>query len=153
MDEDFESTPCVGCGYCCRKAPCALAMRIYGNAITKCPALSYRDGRWWCDVVDNARGSLRDEYVKTLAIGAGCCSSLFNQDRENIPAPEPTAPPVDYRKAFQTLCHILSTEMLSGDQLVLMGFRLRAECGEEVIKEYVHWLQEGRAKHIKDFMG
>ena len=163
MDDDAEferyarETPCIGCGMCCRQAPCPLAFRIYGNAITKCPGLIYRDGRWWCEVVDNARGTLRDEYIKTLYIGAGCCSPLCNSDRQHIPTPQELEPPrrpdIDYRKAFQGLCHILGGELISGDQLFLIGLRLQHDCDDETLKEYAHWLTEGRGRFVKGFMG
>lgn len=152
-----KETPCVGCSYCCRQTPCSLAMRIYPNITTKCPALAYHDGRWWCEIVDHARGSLKDEYIRTLSIGAGCCSPLGNTDRKNIPTPESLEPAkrpdIDYRKAFQSLCHILGTEFISGDQLFLIALRLKKECSEEEAKEFLHWLKEGRGRFVKGFMG
>lgn len=72
--------PCVGCGYCCKKAPCFLSQRTFGDQKAgECPALRYHDGRYWCGLVEDG-----DETVKReLAIGAGCSSALFNTVRDD----------------------------------------------------------------------
>lgn len=56
--------PCTGCGHCCKQLPCGLAP---GNP---CAALYYRDGRYWCALVDNP--GARDE----LLIGRGCGATM-----------------------------------------------------------------------------
>lgn len=66
--------PCLGCGYCCKKVPCGLAFREFGQ-ITKCPALRWDGKRYVCD--------LAKDHAEELAIGAGCCSSL-NSDRRKL---------------------------------------------------------------------
>ena len=63
------SHSCVGCGYCCSKAPCSYSMRKYSVA-HPCPGLYWDGERYRCDDV---RSPMLCEEV---AIGAGCCSQL-----------------------------------------------------------------------------
>lgn len=72
--------PCVGCGYCCKKATCTLGLMRFGTQ-SPCRALIFKEGRYWCSLVLGELNSnpIRDE----LAIGAGCCSSL-NSDRAHM---------------------------------------------------------------------
>lgn len=65
---------CVGCSYCCRKAPCALSMELY-HGREPCPAL------WWNGTM--YRCGLARLYEEELAIGAGCSSSL-NTWRQDV---------------------------------------------------------------------
>ena len=71
MDE-LLYRPCVGCGYCCKKATCVLGLG------SPCAYLAQHDGRYWCSLI--LIGAVTDEE---LAIGAGCCSSL-NSDRQRM---------------------------------------------------------------------
>ena len=66
---------CIGCGYCCSKAPCALGVRRYG-AQAPCGALVKRNGRHWCRAVLESTGKERQWLIENLYIGAGCCSPL-----------------------------------------------------------------------------
>ena len=76
-DPELKTRTCVGCGYCCRKAVCCTGMLVYGvEGSTRCPGLVPRDGIFRC--------LLADQYREDLAIGAGFCSPLFNEDRERI---------------------------------------------------------------------
>lgn len=86
MDEKIKYHSCVGCGYCCRKAPCSVAMRIFGNSIKECPALMWDGSKYFCELCKKD-GYLGEKYRKELYIGEGCCSPL-NSDRDNIPAPK-----------------------------------------------------------------
>lgn len=65
---------CVGCGYCCLKAPCPVSIEVYGVA-ERCRAL------WWNGTM--YRCGLARLYEEELAIGAGCSSSL-NSYRQNV---------------------------------------------------------------------
>lgn len=70
--------PCVGCGYCCNQARCAVSFEAedkhYKDPFEalgepkKCPYLFFSEGRYWCHIAD--------KYKTALAIGEGCCSSL-----------------------------------------------------------------------------
>ena len=80
MNQKNEFPACLGCGYCCKKAPCSLAMSKHG-AVAPCPSLRFHDGRYWCGEVEDAKTEKeRNFIVGNLYIGAGCCSSL-NSDR------------------------------------------------------------------------
>jgi hypothetical protein len=84
-----RETPCVGCGYCCHKRPCGLAISRMKPEEEHCPFPTYHDGRWWCGLIEQAATpEEREELMQALYIGVGCSSSLFNQDRKNIPTPE-----------------------------------------------------------------
>ena len=76
MDLYPGSRPCVGCGFCCRKAPCILA----SSSQPPCSDLVEVDGRWRCGKVQDAHPEARSILLAELAIGAGCCSPL-NSDR------------------------------------------------------------------------
>ena len=84
---DERSVPhgCVGCGFCCQQAKCPLGVWCYGLADGPCPGLVELDGRQrcgpvlWCCWEDYEREHMA---VDVLAIGAGCCSPLFNTQRD-----------------------------------------------------------------------
>jgi len=70
--EELPYRPCMGCGYCCKKATC-----VFGLG-SPCAYLTQHDGRYWCSLI--LIGAMPDE---ALDIGAGCCSSL-NSDRQRM---------------------------------------------------------------------
>jgi len=70
-------TPCLRCGYCCRKSICAVAYYELGRPSEpmdeiECPFLEHDGFQYGC--------KLADKYPKDLHIGIGCCASL-NSDR------------------------------------------------------------------------
>lgn len=67
---------CCGCGYCCMAARCCLSLLIYPTREELCPALIFKEGRFWCHLAEDPQ--IKEE----LYIGAGCSSSMFNQQRE-----------------------------------------------------------------------
>jgi len=71
--EDYPTYPCVGCGYCCRKAQCSWSQNRHGTQEV-CPELEQKENRYWCKAADNP------ELAREVAIGAGCCSPM-NSDR------------------------------------------------------------------------
>lgn len=84
MTLDVENTarPCIGCGYCCQKAPCALGASLHGPK-APCPSLVWNGERYVCQEVSRAFRA-RDwkrlsVLLSDLAIGAGCCSPLNSQ--------------------------------------------------------------------------
>jgi len=130
--------------YCCRKVPCVAAVRIHGP-VERCPELNYHDGRWWCGLIERAKGALRDRYVEDMAIGAGCCSSLFNQDRETIPTPDECGwdekpDPINWKRAFQQLCSGLGHTRMDGDKIDLLARWLEQQMGSKVAIEFYHWV-------------
>ena len=145
---------CVGCGFCCRKAPCGLALRLFGG-VERCPLLNYHDGRWWCGAVENARGPLREDYIKELDIGGGCCSNL-NTDRQNIPHPIHVVglpDTVDWRRAFQGLCAALCKQMVSSDLIFNLSFALVDVAGFEAAEWFRIWTREQRDSFTEGMMG
>lgn len=91
MAKALTDTQCVGCGYCCRTAPCGLAWLTFSPAIKtgvwKCPALRWDGKRYLCRLCEGEDAQSKKNR-EALAIGAGCSSTLFNQDRQRIPPPE-----------------------------------------------------------------
>lgn len=84
MSETYEVPACIGSGYCCKKALCAIAIIKYGyTEKPPCPSLLHdkEKDRYVCGEYVNApTPERRKEIERELAIGAGCCSSL-NSDR------------------------------------------------------------------------
>jgi hypothetical protein len=81
--EPLEPAPsCVGCGFCCVKSPCPLAVKLYdlssfyGGATLHCPALSWNGERHICA---NAV-----QFGEELKIGKGCRNPLNLWRREDI---------------------------------------------------------------------
>lgn len=74
----FFNPPCIGCGYCCLTAMCVRGCIEYG-VHKRCPGLIWNGGRYWCNLV-LSKPILRDD----IAIGAGCCSTMFNTYRDII---------------------------------------------------------------------
>lgn len=93
---------CVGCGYCCWKVLCYLAIQKHGRGKTPnavlaggrmdgylpgpCPELVWDEkaGRHWCRIVLEEGPPLEGTAKKDLSIGEGCCSSLNSWRREPI---------------------------------------------------------------------
>lgn len=79
---------CVGCGYCCKKAPCAFGVKHFGYHDPPCKGLVHNEGRYWCLLVTNALNGVGpwplEEVMGSLAIGEGCCSSLNSSRRDML---------------------------------------------------------------------
>jgi hypothetical protein len=73
--------PCVGCGFCCKQAPCHLGEGVPCRFLAEDEE---QEGRYRCKKVLEAGGDLRILLERELAIGQGCCSPLFNSDRETL---------------------------------------------------------------------
>jgi len=135
-------------------------MRLYGNGTTKCPALVYHDERWWCGIIEGLREPLLAGYKREMSIGAGCSSTMFNGDREKIPAPEECGWPVqetpeqvDWRKVFVELCRAIGSEWISGDSLYLIARKLEHAVSRDVAREFLHHVREHQDSKIAGFMG
>ncbi len=156
---------CVGCGFCCNKAPCAVAVRIYGN-ITKCPDLKWDfDGNRYICRLMTLSGNQGFEYRKELYAGEGCCCGL-NSWRGDVKdrgfeakeqAYSPVIPPI-----MQLFLGCLSKEFISGDVFYLvlhrMAFKMEADGVhkneiEKTIKEISHIIKENRSSFSEQFMG
>ena len=82
---------CVGCGYCCRKATCALGAVHFSRhssgpkeSLSPCPYLVRLYGRSWCGLLLSASEEVRKDIEDgALFVGAGCCSPL-NTERSKL---------------------------------------------------------------------
>ena len=150
--EDIKTKDCVGCGFCCKKAPCALANRIFG-ATESCPALKWdeENGRYWCDICkkDNI---ISAKYRVELYIGEGCCCGL-NSDRNNIRPPIPKHK--TYSKEVKALLYAMARDMFcSGDALWLTINAAARELNDpDFAKWALHWVRENRSQRTAEFMG
>lgn len=70
--------PCVGCGYCCKKAPCGFG-EPESEASTRCRHLEPNGPVYRCGKYEEIRKAPGSEF--SPAFGAGCSSPLFNEDR------------------------------------------------------------------------
>jgi hypothetical protein len=75
LNDRFVQHPCVGCGYCCKKSQCAWSYNKHGKKEV-CPELEWIGTQFRCKAVDNP------DLYEAVGIGAGCCSPLFNTERE-----------------------------------------------------------------------
>ncbi len=110
---------CVGCGFCCKTAPCSLSMRLYNKK--ECPMLRHDGKKYRCGIIEE------------LAIGAGCSSSLCNEDRE-IQVIEnrfviPTAP------ILTSFLAAFSRQIYSSDMLFLMLNGMKRDLMKKGYKE------------------
>lgn len=55
--------PCNGCGVCCIATPCPVSRAVLGQEVGPCRALTFEDGRFWCDLV---RGN-GHQYIEGLS--------------------------------------------------------------------------------------
>ena len=84
MTEQYSHTKCLGCGYCCRKAPCSAASTL-GRVDDDggCMELVYDGERYRCNLIISPPDHDSDYWKHQLHIGSGCCSSL-NTDRKKM---------------------------------------------------------------------
>jgi len=82
----YIAAPCVGSGMCCKKGPCA-----FGESISKDkPQCKFLEIKEVVDSVEVYKCGKIDEIVDqpfadiNPAFGAGCCMSLFNDNRKKI---------------------------------------------------------------------
>ena len=112
---------CVGCGYCCKKAPCSLSMRLYNKE--KCPALRYDGKRYWCGI------------VQELAIGAGCSSDL-NSDRSlMVKQKQEIMLPIPSKNILVSFLKSFSKQMYSSDMLFMMLNSMKHDLKEKGFKD------------------
>jgi len=71
------NTPCLKCGYCCKKATCAIGIS-YGADPTNCMfLLGDKPGGYHCWLVD---ADIHPTIRTDLAIGDGCCEPLASRN-------------------------------------------------------------------------
>jgi len=69
---------CVGCGYCCKKSLCAMAVWILPpeRHEEECPFLYFEGERYRCAL------AFHRPWAEDLCIGEGCCCSLNTERRK-----------------------------------------------------------------------
>lgn len=71
-------TPCVRCGYCCKKSTCPLGIQ-FDSQPENCSYLGgNKIGEYFCRFVTE---NIVHDAKTMIAVGAGCCSPL-NTDRK-----------------------------------------------------------------------
>ena len=160
----MKTSECVGCGFCCFKAKCGAAVRLYPSAEI-CPALEWNKERkrYICMLMD-LPGNLGPEYRKELYAGEGCCSNLntWRKDVQQRKEIEWKHKAVLIPKIFQMFLASLGKEWISSDVLYLAisGFQqdlikdgYAVEESKEIITLVAHYLKSNRPSRIKEFMG
>lgn len=58
-------SPCNGCGICCAEEACAVAVAMIGaNPDTRCPALEFEGGRFWCGLVRHPSAHMPERFAR-----------------------------------------------------------------------------------------
>lgn len=154
---------CVGCGFCCLKAPCIIAVRLYGP-ISKCPLLIWdkEKKRHLCKLCI-LPGELGERYRKELYIGEGCCCSLCNDWRDNIQDRTGSEKNkfIELDKYFKIFLHCISKQWISGDTVELTLYAMKdslersnvsKEESEEICKEIRHIFKQNKASYLEGFI-
>jgi hypothetical protein len=84
-DKGRQAKPCIGCGWCCRKAPCVYASaHNMVDETGECARLFWNGERWRCQMIMSS-----NFFYAQLYAGEGCCCPLNDYQRENkVPTPE-----------------------------------------------------------------
>lgn len=118
MDE-IKVKSCVGCGFCCIKAKCQAALRIYGSGVETCPALIWDNDRYHCHLM-RLDGDLGLFYRKELYAGEGCCCDLNTWRNDVKNRTESEYKPFQLDSIFQMFLKSMGREMISGDTVWLI---------------------------------
>lgn len=143
--------PCVGCAHCCRTAMCAVGFRVFGSVAGHCPALTYKDGRYWCDLC-RPSSLVAGRYRKELFIGEGCCSPL-NSDRQNIPPPGQDVDRPKIGEDCRLLLRAMAHQWFTSDQLWLTLNEVAQTMGGKWMAEACRIMREERSSISEQFMG
>lgn len=86
IPDDLKVRPCVGSGLCCKIAPCLFGERAEDSSqcifLEEIEQPDGRHPRYTCGKYDEIVSQPGWEMYP--AFGAGCCSAMFNPDREAI---------------------------------------------------------------------
>jgi len=69
--------PCVGCGYCCKKSPCFIAMSMGIADHGRCLALYWNGEMYRCRLIETNTSKARELFADE-----GCCSPLNSWRRD-----------------------------------------------------------------------
>lgn len=154
---------CVGCGYCCMKAPCGVAVRLHGTGLSRCPHLKWKGSRYVCLLMVGDSEVAR-EYRRELFAGIGCCSGM-NSWRKDV-KPRRGEEKISFNnplsKEMQLFLRCLGMQFVSGDTIYLactvMKQKLVGEGWEESRANHYTWsiwqaFIGNQSKSSKEFMG
>lgn len=161
----YNYNPCVGCGYCCLKAPCSAASRIFGDYVRPCPFLEWRESRYYCKLTET-NSDQKWDYRQELAIGAGCCSSLntWRTDVKNRTPKEDNVNMFSLDPLFQIFLRCLGQDyFITSDKIYLICSSmlgelekkgLSKEVAEKISFGIVHpYIKQWRSKQQEGVMG
>lgn len=153
---------CVGCGFCCIKTPCHVAMRLYPG-VKHCPQLQWEGSRYICGLM-TLQGDLGADYRKQLYAGDGCCCSLNTWRRDvkqrEIQLNRTSVNPIP--EIMQIFLKCLSSNFMSGDLISLTIHHMASILDkkgyaedeiENICKGIQHCFTQNRHSFMKDFMG
>ena len=67
---------CIGCGFCCFMELCRVAATLHGEDVIDCPELIFRDGRYWCKLIEEDH-----KIMKHMTKG---CGAVWNGWRKDV---------------------------------------------------------------------
>lgn len=154
---------CVGCGYCCIKAPCEACRRIYPGA-TECPALYWNEEKkmYRCKLMelpgDVGRGFREEIYANT-----GCSSTLGNEWRNDVrPRFKQTTFVNPLPRIFQIFINCLGKNFVSPDAIFLATLDMKTTLVkdgydkqevEAICTSIINGFKNNRSKQQEEFMG
>jgi len=154
---------CIGCGFCCFKAKCGAAVRLYTSAEV-CPALEWNEDRkrYICMLMQ-LPGNLGEIYRKELYAEEGCCMNLnsWRKDVQKRREIEWKHKGVVIPKIFQMFLASLGREWISQDALYLTVLRFQQDLikdgyveaeAKEIGKLIAHYLKSNRPSMVESFM-
>lgn len=142
IDDIGPIKECIGCGWCCLRAPCMASVRLYPGSDT-CPALKWNGQRHTCELME-LPGMVGEAYRKELYAGEGCCGNMNSWRREplkdRIKKTDLLKNPIP--SLMQKFLVSLGNQMVSKDTLVLAVYGF---CGNLIEKD---GMDEGEAELI-----
>ena len=75
---------CVNSGFCCKQRPCPFGEADANGGCVHLVEMEWEGNtpRFLCGIADDIKGKPGAEFCP--AFGAGCSSTLFNEDRDKI---------------------------------------------------------------------
>ena len=72
----LDDIKCQQCGKCCKEEVCFIGEVMFETTTPPCPALEFKDDKYWCGVVLHA--TLSEFFAEILGIGKGCDPKIFS---------------------------------------------------------------------------
>ena len=167
-NNELNVKECLGCAFCCYKAPCVASVRLYPSAKV-CPALlwSEDENRYVCDLMTIPE-LVGESYRKELYAGEGCCMNLNtwrkdvkNRDEEIHEKEQEKIFALD--KLFQIFLNCLGKQWIDGDIifltlncfkiLLIEKFDYNKDEAIKISKLIEDSLKNNKPKFLDEFMG